>query len=294
MIPERYKKYEQVVSIACVNFATKWGDKKANLEKIKKFITLAAEQGNNIVALPELALTGYECDHAGETCMHEANAEVIPGPSTEEIASLAKKNDIYVFFGMPEIDKKRSGTRYISTAVIGPEGVLGSYRKLHLMSPPLTEKACFTRGDDLPIFETRYGPIGVQICYDFWTFPEITRILTLKGARLVINTAASPSGPGKYLFMAQQTGARAVENIIYTASANLTGTDRTKKFYGHSTIAGRGSKIAQIYAEGDETEGIVSATLNFELLHKLRETNPIYDNFRYDLVIKEIKGLYNC
>jgi len=294
MIPERYQKYEKTVSIACVNFATVWGDKQANLEKIKKYVILAAGQGNSIVVIPELALTGYECDEPGSGCMHEANAETIPGPSTEELAALAKEYDIYVIFGMPEKDTYHSDIRYISSAVIGPEGILGQYRKLHLMSPPFTEKECFQRGDSLPLFETRFGPIGVQICYDFWTFPEMTRLLALKGARIITNTAASPSGPGKHLFMAQQTGARAVENIVYTASANLTGKDRTKSFYGHSTIAGRGSKIVQIYAEGDEEEGIVSATLNFQLLHKLRETNPIYDNVRYDIILRELKELYDC
>ncbi|MFW6145501.1 MAG: carbon-nitrogen hydrolase family protein [bacterium] len=292
MIPDQYQNFEQIVSIACVNFNTVWGDKQANLKKIKSFVVQAAEQGNNIVAIPELALTGYECDEPGKSCMHEVNAETIPGPSTEEVAAVAKKYDIYVVFGMPERDQNDSKIRYISAAVIGPDGLIGAYRKLHLMSPPLTEKQCFKRGNSLPIFQTRYGPIGVQTCYDFWTFPEITRMLTLKGARIVINSAASPAGPGKPLFIAQQTGARAVENIIYTASANLTGKDRTKFFYGHSTIAGRGSQIAQFYAKGGEEEGLVSATLNFHLLHKLRQTNPIHENFRYDIVVKELKDIY--
>jgi predicted amidohydrolase len=289
MIPEEYQKYEKVVSVACISFATVWGNKQANLDKMKKFIGDAATQGNNFVVFPELALTGYECD---DGCMHHANAETIPGSSTEEIAALAKKHNVYVIFGLPERDKKDPNIRYISSAVIGPEGLLGAYRKLHLMEAPLTEYKCFTPGNELPIFETRFGPIGVQICYDFWSFPEMTRLLTLKGARIVFNTTASPSGPGKPLFMAQQTGARAVENLIYTASANLTGKDRTKMFYGRSTIAGRGYKIAQIYAEGGEEEGIVSATLSFELLHKLRETNRIAEKVRYDILLKELNQLY--
>lgn len=289
MIPGQYQKYEKVVSIACVSFATAWGNKQANLDKMRKYVGDAASQGNNFVVFPELALTGYECD---DVCMHHKNAETVPGTSTEEIAALAKKYNIYVIFGLPERDKKDSNICYISSAVIGPEGILGAYRKLHLMEPPLTETKCFTPGNELPVFETRFGPIGVQICYDFWSFPEMTRLLTLKGARIVFNTTASPSGPGKPLFMAQQTGARAVENLIYTASANLTGKDKTKMFYGRSTIAGRGFKIAQIYAEGGEEEGIVSATLSFELLHKLRETNRIAEKVRYDVLLKELNQLY--
>lgn len=289
MIPEQYQKYEKVVSIACVSFTTAWGNKQANLDKMKKYVGDAASQGNNFVVFPELALTGYECD---DGCMHHTHAETVPGPSTEEVAALAKKYNIYVIFGLSERDKKDSDVCYISSAVIGPEGILGAYRKLHLMEAPLTEWKCFTPGNELPVFETRFGPIGVQICYDFWSFPEMTRLLTLKGARIVFNTTASPSGPGKPLFMAQQTGARAVENLIYTASANLTGKDKTKMFYGRSTIAGRGYKIAQIYAEGGEEEGIVSATLSFELLHKLRETNRIAEKVRYDVLLKELNQLY--
>jgi predicted amidohydrolase len=185
MIPEKYQKYEKVVSIACVSFTTIWGNKQANLEKIKKYVVEAVSQGNNIVVFPELALSGYECD---DGCMHHTNAETVPGPSTEEIAALAKKHNVYVVFGLPEKDKKDPNIHYISSAVVGPEGILGAYRKLHLMESPFTETKCFKPGNDLPIFETKYGPIGIQICYDFWSFPEITRILALKGARIIIKS----------------------------------------------------------------------------------------------------------
>lgn len=290
MIPEPYQKYEKVVTIACINFETVWGNKEANLEKIKRYINDAADQGNNIIVFPELALTGYECD---EECMHKENSETFPGPSSEEISHLTKKLKVYVIYGFPEKDRDNPEIRYISAAMVGPEGILGAYRKLHIAGPPFTESKCFKPGNDLPIFETIYGPIGIQICYDFWMFPEISRILALKGARIIINTAASPSGPGKNYFIVQQTGARAVENYVYTASANLTGKERTKRFYGHSTIAGRGAtKFVQIYAEGGEEEGIVSATLNFELLHKFRDVTPIIEKVRYDIILKELKELY--
>ena len=104
MVSKRYDKYEKVVSIACVTFSTAWGDKGANLQKIKKFTEQAADQGNDIIVFPELALTGYECsgdfDHGCK--MHRELAETIPGPSTEEIADVAKKRAVYVIFGMPE------------------------------------------------------------------------------------------------------------------------------------------------------------------------------------------------
>ena len=101
----------ETVSIACINFHPVWGDKAANLAKMKTFVTDAAKQGNNIIVFPELALSGYECsEDAGEekkSCrMHSELAEPIPGPSTEEISVLAKKLDVYIIFGMPEQDLK--------------------------------------------------------------------------------------------------------------------------------------------------------------------------------------------
>jgi len=122
------------------------GKKEANLGKIKTFITQAAAQGNHIVVFPELALSGYECNEYGtkdkKRCtMHERAAETIPGPSTEEISKLTKELGVYVILGMPEQDRTDRKVRYISAAVIGPEGCLGAYRKLHLLPPPLAQKS---------------------------------------------------------------------------------------------------------------------------------------------------------
>ena len=270
--------YTEAVSVACINFHTEWGNKEANLSKMKTFAAEAAKLGNNIIIFPELALSGYECgeDIEGEmrSCkMHRELAEVIPGPSTEEIWELARELDVYIIFGMPEQDKINPDTRYISSVIIGPEGILGSYRKLHLAPlPRFTESICFSPGDKVPVWKTRYGIIGVLICYDFYFFPELARIMTLKGATLLINTTASVAGPGKPYFIVQQTGSRATENLVYAASANLVGKDRTKTFYGHSVIAGPLTpRPAFVFAEGGETEEIVSATLSFPRLHAYAE-----------------------
>ena len=285
----------KVVSIACVSFNTTWGDKDANLKKIKRFTEQAADKGNDIVLFPELALTGYNCSEdlaEGSCSMHRELAETIPGPSTEEVARLAKEKGIYVVFGMPERNPENPEIRHISAAVIGPEGILGSYRKIHLMSAPLTETKCFTPGDSLPVFKTKLGTIGVQICYDFWTFPMLSRVLMLKGARIILNPSASPAGPGKEDFIVRQTCARGTENIVFTASANLTGKDRITTFFGHSTIAGRGWKTSQIYAEGGPEEGIVSASVNMELLDNLRQGGlRLEDVDRIDIVIKELEQI---
>ena len=89
----------------------------------------AHRRGASVVVFPELALSGYECSEdigaENKSCrMHRESAEVIPGPSTTEMAQLAKDLDVYIIFGMPEQDQTNSDRRYISSVVIAPEAIL--------------------------------------------------------------------------------------------------------------------------------------------------------------------------
>jgi predicted amidohydrolase len=286
----------ETVSLACINFHPQWGDKAANLAKMKVFVSDAAKLGNNIIVFPELALSGYECSEDVEaekkTCrMHTELAEAIPGPSTAEMARLAKDLDVYIIFGMPEQDQSNSDKHYISSVVIAPEGILGAYRKLHLAPwPRFTESLCFSAGDKAPVWKTRYGNIGVLICYDFYFFPELARIMALKEAILLINTTASAAGPGKPYYIVQQTGCRATENLVYAASANLVGKERTKTYYGHSVITGpHDPRPAFVFAEGGETEEIVSATLSFARLKTYSAKLDWKKNRQFQLINQEME-----
>jgi len=290
--------HPRFLSIACVNFQTQWGDKKANLEKMKHFVKEASRVGSNLVVFPELALSGYECDedihkHHQPCSMHRELAESVPGPSTLEMAKIAREFEITIVFGMPEQDKDNPASTYISSAVVSPKGILGTYRKLHLgPSPNFTEDVCFKRGHEIPVWETEFGPIGVLICYDFWYFPELARIVALKGARVIVNTTASGAGPGKPYFIVQQTGSRATENIVYTATANLVGKDRTKSFAGHSVIAGPlDNRPAHVFVEAGEAEEIISATLDFEKLRIRNESMPWQKSRQSKLISEEFKKL---
>src|SRR6202030_1915518 len=121
-------------------------------------------------------------------------------------------------------DADEAGVLYNSVAVIGPEGLLGTYHKVHLGSVPwVLEGSLFRPGNALPVFPTRFGPIGVQICYDFWFNPELTRILALKGARLIVNCCGTYARPEKRDYLVHTTQVRAQENLLYAASANLVG-----------------------------------------------------------------------
>ena len=291
MIPEQYRRYEDTVSLGCVNYRSIWNDKAASLAKVKKLITEAAQQGVNILAFPELSLSGYESNE--DNTMHREFAETIPGPITEEIAELTRRLDIYVVLGMPERSAEDDGTCYISCPLLGPEGLIGAYRKLHLGTPPLfKESLCFTGGSRVPVFETRYGPIGIQICADFWVFPELCRILMLKGARIIINSTASMTMPGRPFYITTMTAARATENMVYTASANLVGKENTLSYYGCSTIAGPDyPRFSHVYAQAGDKEEIISAELSFTRLHEFRDALTLEKIRRSDVIDDEFEQM---
>ena len=296
MIPERYATYEKTVTLAACNMGVVNGDKEANLAKIEANLREAASQGIDIVAFPEEALVGAAecaaCRSGAPPCEeHQALAETVPGPSTERIAALCRELDLYCAVGLAERDANDPQTLYNASAFIGPDGIQGTYRKLHLGSLPwVTEGITFTPGDSIPVFETRFGPVGVIICYDFWFNPELTRIMALKGARVILNCCATFSGPGKRDYMVGTTRVRAQENHCYVVSANHAeqgsagqgsyGAEsldegRANHFLGHSTIAGPDfPAFSRVFVESEASEGLVSATLSFEKLHRWESVFP--------------------
>ncbi|MBI4318788.1 MAG: carbon-nitrogen hydrolase family protein [Chloroflexi bacterium] len=288
----------ETVTVGAVNWKGTWGDKAANLAKMKSKVREAAQLGINIVCFPELALSGYECgeEARGDQCpcaMHAELAETIPGPSTEEIAALTSDLGMYVIFGMPERDAQDTNVRYISAAIVGPEGILGSYRKLQLATPPIwSEFYCFRPGSELPLFETRYGPIGIQICADFWVYPELTRLLALRGARIVFVPVGSGAAPGKVEMMTCGAAAAGFRNFAYIVTANHVGTERTMSYYGHSTIAGpHPPRFCTVFSQGGDAEEIVYATLNFEPLALARKNSRVKEAGNWKLISRGYQEL---
>ncbi len=293
MIPAEYAAFEQIVTVGCVNF-TRAETKDLTLAKIDANVREAAAQGVDIVVFPEGALGGLvdcSCRVQGRACAaHLEQAETVPGPASEHLAALAREHDLYVVFGMAERDAEDRSAIYNASAVVGPEGVLGTYRKVHLGTLPwVTEGITFRPGTSLPVFPTRYGPVGVLICYDFWFNPELSRILALKGARLLLNTCGTFVGPGKRDYIVQTTSVRAQENLVYAASANLVGgtgradysaghldEQRANDYLGHSVIAGPAfPRFNHVFVEAGDTEELVSATLSFEKLHRWEPVFPM-------------------
>lgn len=284
--------YQAQFVAASVNFTPVYGDTAATLDKMVENIAEAARQGADLIVFPEGALRGCgsceDCRDAGGPCeQHLATAETVPGPSTEVLARLAREHDLYLVVGMPEKDGDDPTTLYNAAAVIGPDGVMGSYRKVHLGSLPwVTEGITYTPGTELPVFETRFGPMGVQICYDFWFNSELTRILALKGARTIAVPVGSFAAPDRDASMRATALSRAQENLVYTVVSNsvggpgvrttgysgraLTEELRPDMYVGHSMITGPSfPRFGHLYAEASSTEEVVLATLS----------NPRLDRF---------------
>ena len=258
------------MTVGSVNFDSVVRDKAATLEKLLGVIRAAAHQGCDLVVFPELALNTWgeceECASKGRPCeWHLDQAELIPGPSTETVARVARELDIHVIFGMEERDPVRPEVLYNSAVLIAPEGVVGAYRKLHLGIPLETNR--FTPGDQVPVFETKLGPIGISICYDFYNNPELSRILALKGARILVNPTGSSDLPGKAKIITYTTLVRAQENLVYAVSANRVGSQGGARWAGNSVIGGPAFPgFGNVLAEAGQEEQLIVATLNFDQL----------------------------
>lgn len=228
------------MKVAAAQMDVKIFEKDQNLEKILKNLEAAAGVGAKLVIFPECALTGY-CFASREEAW--PLAETVPGPSTEKLADAAKKFDCTAVVGLLE---RQGDAIYNAAVVVGPDGILGTHRKIHLLC--LGVDRFNTVGDKpFPVFETAHGKVGINICFDC-SFPESGRVLKLKGAQLLAIPTNWPIGSDTW----QHTPhVRATENHIHVVAADRVGEERGFRFAGDSKIVDFGG---QLLAEADDTE----------------------------------------
>ena len=217
------------------------GEKERNLDVCLGRIEEAATAGAELLVLPECAIPGYVFASAGEALPF---AEEVPGPSTDVLAAACRRLGLHVVCGLLEVD----GADLCNTAVlVGPDGLVGSYRKTHL--PFLGVDRFTAAGDELAVFETPIGKIGIEICYDL-RFPELTRVLALDGADIVVlptNWPVAARANAELL-----APARAYENRVYLLVANRVGVERDTEFCGRSQIVDpTGTRLAETDAESE-------------------------------------------
>jgi N-carbamoylputrescine amidase len=252
--------------------------KKVAIDKHEKFIDDAASKSVRVLCLQEIFFGPYFCAEQDEKWYEIA--EPIPGPTVEWAQGLARKHEMVLV--VPLYEEAMTGVYYNTAAVIDADGsLLGSYRKNHIPQVRgFWEKFYFKPGNlGYPTFKTRYGCVGVYICYDRH-FPEGARLLGLNGAEVVFNPSATVAGLSKYLWELEQP-AHAVANGYFVGAINRVGVEKpweTGKFYGSSYFCDpRGQIVAQ---GGEDEEELVVADLDLEMIEKVRQTWQFYRDRR--------------
>ncbi len=248
--------------IACVQMQSALGDKRENLEKMVGHVRSAAEDKEvSLIIFPELATTGYECSEK-----YRDLAEEFPsGESIKTMAEAAACNNVFIVFGFIEkAVKDGREVLYNSAALIDRNGMpLGRYRKSHLVEGPETKN--FEKGTEYPVFDTEIGKIGIMICWDT-AYPEVARILALKGAEIIAAPAAWEAPYDEDWDIVQC--ARSFDNVLYVASCNHVGTDRKLTFFGKSKIVG---PVGRTITEAGDGEEVIKAAVDLGVLPELRE-----------------------
>ena len=231
------------MKLAAVQMDVKISDKKRNLRVILEKLVQAARAGARLVIFPECALTGYCFDTRDDAW---PLAETIPGPSTEKLAIAARELGCTVVVGMLE---REGDAIYNAAAVITPDRVEGSYRKIHLLCLGIDRYNSL--GDRaFPVFNTPAGKVGVNICFDC-SFPESGRVLKLKGAQVLAIPTNWPMASDTW---AHTPSVRATENHMFVVAADRVGEERGFRFAGHSQII---DPEGRMLASAGETEEAV-------------------------------------
>ena len=226
------------------------GDRAANLSCMERHIATEAANGRQLIIFPECFTCGYCFDSLDEAM---SMGEPLDGESVTRATELCGKHQCMTVFGMLE----RDGENLFNVAVVvGPSGLIGSYRKVHL---PYLGVDRFTTPGDRPfeVIEAGGVRIGLLICYD-QSFPEATRSLALQGADIITLPTNWPPG-SEYMSM-YSTICRAMENGVYFAAVNRVGTEREFEFIGKSRICGPTG--AQLAAADHTDEAVLHATID--------------------------------
>jgi N-carbamoylputrescine amidase len=263
-----------------------FASKREAFEHHAQLIREAAAAGANIVATQELFLTPYFCTREDPALFDLADP--LPGPLTERLGALAGELGIVLISAL--FEHRGPGLYHNTAAIHDADGqLLGLYRKSHIpQDPGFQEKFYFTPGDSgWPVWDTRFGKIGVLICWDQW-YPEAARLMALGGAQLLIYPTAigwlateKPTlGDAQHSAWETVQRGHAVANGCYLAAVNRTGHEGDTEFWGGSFIA---NPYGELIAKASPTrEEILYQDLDFQALEDFRRIWPFFRDRRID------------
>ena len=258
---------------ACVQIAVTPNDVQANVAKGIEWLEKAvSEHKADLVVFPETVTTGYETGLTAEELWDLVDE--VPGRITEKVQQKTSELGVHVVWPSYRRGSER-GEVYNASILIGPDGeVIGVYDKTH---PAPWERrhhgGWASVGTQAEVFETELGTIGMIICYD-GDFPELSRILAVKGAEIIVRASALQRS---YDIWYITNSARAYDNHVYVVATNLVGPDAAGNYgFGHSMIV---NPIAWRLAQARGTEEIVSATLDPDPLRYITKGSDFPQTF---------------
>ena len=263
---------KSTISLALIQFESILGDPKANRRKAEAMIREDAENGAELICLPEMYTTGYNLDIIGPQITQLA--ENIDGPTVTGLQQLAKELKIHIVAPLAlNLEDDPEARPFNSAVFIGDEGqILGVYSKCHLFE---TERMYFQPGQELPVYDTKFGKIGIMICFDAG-FPEVARILQMKGAELIVCPSAwRIQDMGVWHLNMPQ---RAQENSCYLAAINRYGKEGSLYMGGYSIVCGPEGNIIKELTE--EKEDILYCIIDGQRLADFRADGGPYLPYR--------------
>ncbi len=259
-------------------------DAGKNLKNAVDSIRAASKKGAQIICLPELFLTQYFCQT--EEAENFSLAEPLPGPTSETLCKLAK--ELKVVLVVPLFEKRTQGIYHNTAIVIDADGsIAGTYRKMHIPDDPcFFEKFYFTPGDTgFKSFPTRYGKVGVLICWDQW-FPEAARLTALSGAQFLFYPTAIGYQDDDAKVSAQQISAwetiqksHAISNGVFMGSVNRVGREGSLTFWGRSFIC---NPFGKVIGQAENEPQIVIAQCPLSEIESTRQSWPFLRDRRVD------------
>ncbi|HKO36142.1 MAG TPA: carbon-nitrogen hydrolase family protein [Pyrinomonadaceae bacterium] len=267
-------------NIACAQIDCALGEPATNRNKIIASIRAAAAREAQLVIFPECALTGYAFNSLEEAIPF---AEKPDGPSSQAIADACRETGTYAIAGFIEAD----GDKFYNAAMlVGPDGLVGSYRKVHL--PFIGIDRFLTPGDrPFQVFDLPFGKAGVNICYDI-SFPESARVLKLLGAELIALITNWPTAAWRSPAFVANT--RALENHLFYAAVDRVGTERGWQFIGGSKVIDcNGDTLAEA---GPDAEELLVVSVELQEANNNRIVN-VAGAYEVDRVKDRRPDLYN-
>lgn len=257
-------------------------DRHENLRKAEARVREAAAGGARIVCLQELFDARYfpQRVDAGRYAL----AETLPSKTTDHMAALASELSLVLI--VPVFEEARPGVYFNTALVFDADGKeLGKYRKNHIPDgPQYHEKFYFTPGNlGYPVFRTRFGTLGVGICWDEW-YPEVARIFALQGAEILFYPSAIGSEPDRPGYSSAEAWrcvlrAHGIANGVFVAAVNRVGVEDQMSFYGESFVS---DPFGELLAEAGGEETVVFADLDRRKIRELRELFHFFRDRRID------------